>query len=106
MRTRARSLTPYQAAACELALTSACGCRCGGTLHGAKRVGLGLDPEPYYLLPAADPHHVDPSSRGWQLAFFEPNSVALIQRLLDLDSTTSTVGTVRDAHVRPEEVVQ
>lgn len=106
MASRVRSLTAYQAVQCEQALEDRCRCRCGGAYHGAKRPGLSFDPEAYYLLPDDDPHHAEPSEKGWQLAFLECNGVGVVQRLLTVAGDTSPLGSLSDAHVRSAEVVQ
>jgi hypothetical protein len=49
-----RFLTQREADRCENAKEPACKCRCGGALHGAKRVPSGGD---FSVLPLADPHY-------------------------------------------------
>ncbi len=55
-----RALGEMQAARCEYATKPRCKCRCGGTLHGARRVN------DVTALPPADPHHVEPKPRPTQ----------------------------------------
>lgn len=55
---RKKALSYRQAASCESATKPRCRCRCGGTLHGAKRA----DPRE---LPSEDPHHAIPTCSLW-----------------------------------------
>lgn len=48
----------YQARRCELGLGVRCHCRCGQSLHGAKRFGDDPSFADFSKLPASDPHHV------------------------------------------------
>lgn len=66
VQSRKLPLSAYRAMNCELATGPRCDCRCGGKLHGVRRAGLGYSPAAYYLLPEADPHHVDAPERGYQ----------------------------------------
>lgn len=50
-------LTEAQATKCELAQEPRCRCRCGGKLHGARRVGTRQE---FEALPENDPHKVAP----------------------------------------------
>jgi hypothetical protein len=51
-----RKLTAKQAQNCEEAKGHVCRCRCGGALHGAKRLGYEQGREFYENLPEGDPH--------------------------------------------------
>ena len=59
-----RGLGELAAARCENATTPRCRCRCGGKLHGAKRVIAS--PKGVWALPKDDPHH--PENRDEQPA--------------------------------------
>jgi DnaJ-class molecular chaperone len=52
MRRRMRPLSKTSAQRCEDAAELICRCRCGGTLHGAKRGAVGA-------LPFGDPHSLE-----------------------------------------------
>jgi len=56
-----RALSERQAWACEYALEDRCRCRCGGKMHGAKRVNYV---EHLAELAADDPHHIEPEERS------------------------------------------
>jgi len=56
MKSYSRRLTEAAARACEHATLPRCRCRCGGTLHGARRTQ-----DPYHL-PPNDPHHPEPAT--------------------------------------------
>lgn len=53
-----RALSLRQASRCETAQHAKCRCRCGGALHGAKRMIEPDDRVAYELLPEDDPHHL------------------------------------------------
>jgi hypothetical protein len=57
-----RALSLRAAQACEYALNKSCKCRCGGKLHGARRIERVYDELPtrddFQALPADDPHHL------------------------------------------------
>lgn len=52
-----RALSVPQASRCETALGGKCRCRCGGVLHGERRI-LEPDRELFEALPEDDPHHI------------------------------------------------
>lgn len=54
-----RALSLRAAQNCENALKPRCHCRCGGKLHGAKRLGdAAPGRDQFEQLPADDPHHL------------------------------------------------
>ncbi len=55
-----RALSQQQATNCEHATKPRCRCRCGGTLHGAGRIGADRAVLDYSLLPPDDPHYAEP----------------------------------------------
>lgn len=55
-----KALSLKQADKCEYAREPVCKCRCGGSMHGAKR-GTGKDF--FDLLPLDDPHHIPSKER-------------------------------------------
>ena len=62
-KTYQRRLTEKQASRCENALTPRCRCRCGGSLHGAKRGGEDVPSRAFFEeLADDDPHRV----RTWE----------------------------------------
>jgi hypothetical protein len=52
-----RALSWRQASRCESARGGKCRCRCGGLLHGSKRIEQP-EREFFEALPAEDPHHL------------------------------------------------
>jgi len=56
MTTYKRRLSLREINSCENATTKRCECRCGGRLHGARRVNNDKD---YAKLPKDDPHFFD-----------------------------------------------
>lgn len=60
MNNNSKPLTERQARNCEEALHPRCRCRCGGTLHGAKRAGISNPSRQWYEnLPREDPHRIE-----------------------------------------------
>jgi hypothetical protein len=57
MTTYKRRLSLRELNSCENATTKRCECRCGGRLHGARRV---KDDKGYADLPKDDPHYFNP----------------------------------------------
>lgn len=53
-----RALSLAQASRCETAKHETCKCRCGGKMHGARRMIEPDDRAAYEQLPADDPHHL------------------------------------------------
>lgn len=58
-----RALSLRQAQACENGLHPRCRCRCGGTLHGAKRAGAEPPGRAWFAELAADDPHRIPSDQ-------------------------------------------
>jgi len=56
-----RPISPRAALSCEMARTPRCRCRCGGELHGAKRLAADATEEALTTLPEHDPHFVSAS---------------------------------------------
>jgi hypothetical protein len=56
----AKRLSESQARRCEEARTARCRCRCGGLMHGAKRIPADAPRGAYEALPPDDPHQVAP----------------------------------------------
>ena len=53
-----RALSERQAAACETASRPVCRCRCGGSLHGARRNDESIMTDFFEDLAPDDPHRI------------------------------------------------
>lgn len=53
-----RALSSREIVNCENATQPACKCRCGGALHGARRVKPEDGIAGFHALPDDDPHHI------------------------------------------------
>jgi hypothetical protein len=106
MSPRVRPLSAYQAANCEHALEPVCRCRCGGALHGAKRLGLALDPAGYFLLPPDDPHYAEPVGGAFQLALSPDFTNGGVVGVRVLAPDPGAVGALPDPDIRPQAVPQ
>lgn len=67
-----KALSQFAANNCENAKESVCHCRCGGALHGARRLKVDAMgntlPDEFEKLPETDPHFVPSKKRRKELA--------------------------------------
>lgn len=67
-----KAMSQSMANSCENAKNKTCNCRCGGALHGAKRLATTVTgdtlPTEFEKLPEDDPHFVPSKKRAKELA--------------------------------------